>query len=368
MSSADLMPTKEPTFELSSLYIYQTDSCNLCCSHCWIAPKFSQSKQNDLPLDSLKRTVTEAKPLGLQSVKITGGEPLLYSELPSFLSFLDAEGLTVYIETNGTLMDRDIIKHFRSSNVQQVSVSVDAASEKIHDEIRGVKGSLNRTLEGLRLLSKAGVSSQIMMTLQRKNSEEVEGVIRLSEELGVSSLKINHLIPTGRGKKAFLRGDNLEIEELVRLYHIVEEKGPRTQGLEIIFDLPLAFRPIKAIKRSGTRECRILNILGILANGDFSICGIGQTVPELRLGNINCDSVRSVWQNNPILNDLRQSLPAKLEGICHDCIFKFQCLGACRANAYALTGDFYAPYFLCQRLFDADQFPSSRRISPGRKV
>ena len=364
MPSADLMPNREPTFELSSLYIYQTDFCNLCCSHCWISPKFSDSKQNGLPLGPLKSAISEAKSLGLQSVKITGGEPLLCRELPSLLSFLDAKGLTVYIETNGTLMDRDIINHFRSSNVQQVSVSVDAASEKIHDDIRGVKGSFACTLKGLRLLSKAGVNFQIMMTVQRKNSNEIPGVIRLSDKLGAGSLKINHLIPTGRGKKAFARGDNLGFEELIRLYRLVEEKYPRPENLEIIFDLPLAFRSIEAIKRGGTAGCRILNILGILANGDFSICGIGQTVPELRMGNIHRDSVSSVWSNSPILKDLRQSLPSKLKGICHDCIFKFQCLGGCRANAYALAGDFYAPYFLCQRLFDAGKFPFSRRISP----
>ncbi len=358
------MPAKEPAFQLSNLYIYQTDSCNLCCSHCWISPKFSHSKQNGVPFDSLKRPISEAKTLGLQSVKITGGEPLLYRELPSLLSFLDSEGLSVSIETNGTLLDKDIVSHFSSTNVQLVSVSVDAASEPIHDEIRGVRGSFNRTVEGLRLLSKAGMNSQVIMTLQQKNRKEIPGVIRLSDELGARSLKINHLIPTGRGKKAFARGEDLGLEELIRLYRMMEEKCPRPENLEIIFDLPLAFRSIDAIKRGGTRDCRILNILGILANGDYSICGIGQTVPELRMGNIHRDSISSVWRNNPILRDLRRSLPSKLKGICHDCIFKFQCLGGCRANAYALTGDFYAPYFLCQRLFDAGKFPSSRRISP----
>ena len=312
--------------------------------------------------------VSEAKALGLQNVKITGGEPLLYGELPSFLRFLNDEGLVVYIETNGTLMDRDVIGYFKSANVQQVSVSVDAASENIHDDIRGVQGSFQRTLEGLRLLAEADVNSQIMMTLQRKNRMEIPGVIRLSDELGIGSLKINHLVPTGRGKNAFARGENLSLEELIRLYRMMEEKYPKPEHLDIIFDLPLAFRSIEAIKRGGTRECRILNILGVLANGDFSICGIGQTTPELRMGNIDSDSVSDIWQNNPILNDLRQSLPSKLKGICHDCIFKFQCLGACRANAYSLTGDFYAPYFLCQRLFDAGLFPSSRRISPGENL
>jgi len=302
--------------------------------------------------------------LGLRSVKITGGEPLLYNELPSLLSFLDSQGLSVSIETNGTLLDEEIVSHIKSTNVQQVSVSVDAASEVIHDEIRGVKGSLNRTLEGLRLLSKAGVNSQVIMTLQQKNRWEISGVIRLSHELGARSLKINNLIPTGRGQKAFARGENLGLEELIRLYRLMEEESQKWEHLEIIFDLPLAFRSIEAIKRGGTRDCRILNILGILANGDYSICGIGQTVPELRMGNIYQDSISDVWQKNPILNDLRQSLPSKLKGICGDCIFKFQCLGACRANAYALSGDFYAPYFLCQRLSDAGEFPPSRRINP----
>ncbi|MBW2334290.1 MAG: radical SAM protein [Deltaproteobacteria bacterium] len=355
-------PYKEPDFALTSLYLYLTDYCNLCCSHCWISPKFSQKQQNGIPLAYLKEAISEARSLGLQSVKLTGGEPFLYRDIADLLAFLASEQITVLIETNGTLINRDMVERLKFCNLDQLSVSLDAATEGVHDEIRGVKGTFHRTLEGLGLLSKHGLNFQIIMTLQRKNQEEIPGVIQLSEKLGASSLKINPLIPWGRGKEEIEHRQSLELEELLHLYRMVEKRWSLKKDLEIIFDLPVAFRSIENIKSKGINECQILNILGILGNGDLSICGIGQTVHELRMGNLRHDSICEIWQNSPILKDLRKSLPGMLKGICEHCIFKFQCLGACRAIAYALTGDLYAPYFLCQKFFESGLFPSSRHI------
>jgi SynChlorMet cassette radical SAM/SPASM protein ScmF len=356
------MADQETNYLLTSLYLYLTDRCNLSCSHCWISPEFSQLQQSGIPLDALKKTISEAGALGLSSVKLTGGEPLLYRQLDELLAFLASKELTIYIETNGTLIDQKMIEYFQAAKVTQISVSLDAASEEIHDKIRGIKGSYGRTLQGLRRLADSGLQFQIIMTLQRKNCNEIPGMIFLSEEVGATSLKINHLLPCGRGKKAFDNKENLELNELTRLYRMVEEEWLRPDTLEIIFDLPVAFRSIEDIKRRGIDECRILNILGILANGDFSICGIGQTVEELRMGNLLHDSVAKVWHNNPILNELRQSITSKLKGACGGCIFKFQCLGGCRANAYSLSKDLCAPYFLCQQHFESGLFPSSRYI------
>jgi SynChlorMet cassette radical SAM/SPASM protein ScmF len=356
------MVDQEIFYPLTSLYLYLTDRCNLSCSHCWISPEFSQLQQNGIPLDSLKKTISEAEALGLGSVKLTGGEPLLYRQLDELLTFLKSKELTIYIETNGTLIDQKMIKSFQAAGVEQIAVSLDAATEEIHNKIRGIKGSYARTLQGLHRLSDSGLQCQIIMTLQRKNLNEIPGMIQLSQEVGAASLKINHMLPCGRGKEAFDKKENLELEELTRLYQMVEKEWLRPDALEVDFDLPAALRSIEHIKRRGLNACRILNILGILANGDFSICGIGQTVEALRMGNLMYDSIGSVWKNNPILNELRQSLTSKLEGACGGCIFKFQCLGGCRANAYFLTENLHAPYFLCQQYYEAGLFPSSRHI------
>ena len=356
------MASQELYYPLQSLYLYLTDHCNLRCGHCWISPTIFRDQQVTIHLEILIKCILEAKSLGLQSVKLTGGEPLLHPELDELLHFLSSEELVVYIESNGILFDRKMVETFRSCEVEHISVSLDGATEEFHDEIRGVKGSFQKTLKGLRILSDSGLNFQIIMTLQRKNREEIPGLVELSRKLGAGSLKINPLQPCGRAKEAFDRGDNLELDDLINLYRTVEEEWSPSDNLEIIFDLPIAFRSIEDIKSRRGGECRILNILGVLANGDFSICGIGQTMSELRMGNLYQDSIREVWQDNPVLEELREFLPEKLKGICQNCIFQFQCLGSCRANAYGLTKDLYAPYFLCQQLFDSGLFPSSRYV------
>jgi len=354
------MHEKNLAYPLNCLYLYLADQCNLSCGHCWISPGFSDAPEEGIPLDDLKKTIFEAKALGLQSVKLTGGEPLLYRDLDGLLAFLASEEIHVIIETNGTLLDKPIIEKLKSCIIDQISVSLDASTPELHDELRGVKGSFHRTIKGLRLLSEWGFDFQIIMTLHRKNRTEIPGLISLCKTLGASSLKINPLIPCGRGEAVFKKKRNLDPNELIELYRMVEQEWPSNEGIEIIFDLPVALRSIREITTRGVAECRIMNILGILANGDFSICGIGQTVDELRMGNIHRNAIATVWCDNPILADLRHNLPGRLKGICGRCLFRFQCLGACRANAYATNRDFFAPYFLCQAAYETGLFPNSR--------
>lgn len=354
------MLEKNLAYPLSCLYLYLVDHCNLSCGHCWISPGFSRTRRDGIPIDDLKKTIFEAKALGLQSVKLTGGEPLLYRDLDGLLEFLASEEIHVIIETNGTLLDKLLLERLKSCIIEQISVSLDACTPELHDELRGVKGSFHRTVRGLRLLSESGFDSQIIMTLHRRNRTEIPGLISLCKDLGAGSLKINPLIPCGRGESAFKERQNLNPVELIDLYRVTERKWPADEDVDIIFDLPVAFRSIREIMTRGVAECRIMNILGILANGDFSICGIGQTVAELRMGNMRRDAIEKVWRDNPILADLRNNLPGRLKGICGRCLFRFQCLGACRANAYSMSRDLFAPYFFCQAAYEAGLFPNSR--------
>jgi SynChlorMet cassette radical SAM/SPASM protein ScmF len=354
------MREQSPYYQLSSLYLYLADQCNLSCRHCWISPGFSQDRKDGISIEYLKKAILEAKELGLQSVKLTGGEPLLYRDIYALLEFLAAEEIDILIETNGTLFNNNILDKMKSCEMKQISVSLDADTPEVHDEIRGVKGSFDRTTAGLRMLSEYGFNFQIIMTLHRKNRMEIPSLISLCKDLGAGSLKINPLLPCGRGKEVFRDKQNLDIGELIELYRMVEQEWSLNMDLDIIFDLPVALRSITDIKRRGIIECRILNILGILANGDFSICGIGQTIDEIRMGNLYRDSIKDIWQENLILADLRQGLPGRLKGICGRCIFRFQCLGSCRANAYSMTRDLFAPFFLCKESYESGLFPDSR--------
>ena len=352
----------KPKYPLTSLYLYLSDRCNLNCSHCWISPKSFDAPETPLPLAALENAIEQARPLGLASVKLTGGEPLLHPHWKELIAMPAMEGVNISVETNGTLIDDAAAESFQNSAVDQVAVSIDAASPDIHDRIRGKRGAFRRAVAGVEALSRAGVNIQIIFTLQRQNALEIDKVIALCKDLGAASLKVNNLLPCGRGKDAFEQKQNLDLSEMKALYRKVEAEHPRSNGFTIVFDLPIAFRSLASITQDGICECRVLNILSVLANGDLSICGIGQAYPNLRMGNVFESEIAFVWENDRILNSLRNGLPGKLKGACGGCIFKFQCMGGCRANAYALTGDFFAPFFLCEALRDSGQFPFSRRI------
>ncbi len=104
-----------------------------------------------------------------------------------------------------------------------------------------------------------------------------------------------------------------------------------------------------------------MNILGVLADGELSLCGIGVTVPELIYGHIERDSLREVWCNSPGLNQLRVQIPRQLKGICGNCLHRDFCLATCVANSYHVTGTLTAPYQFCHIADGLGFFPASRK-------
>ena len=124
------------------------------------------------------------------------------------------------------------------------------------------------------------------MAVERRNRQEVPRLMHLAEVLGATSLKINPLILCGRAKTAFSRGLNLDLDEFMALHDLTETVRQEMDGLDAFLDLPPAFLSLEEIRRRGVSHCRILNILGILAGGDISLCGIGQTESGLCMGNM----------------------------------------------------------------------------------
>ena len=88
------MPPDVPALKV--FYLYLSAGCNLCCRHCWITPTFVHGKPvpaECLDFNLLKGAVAEAKPMGLSSAKLTGGEPTLHPAFRKIADFLTGEGL-----------------------------------------------------------------------------------------------------------------------------------------------------------------------------------------------------------------------------------------------------------------------------------
>jgi SynChlorMet cassette radical SAM/SPASM protein ScmF len=354
-------------YPLTTLYLYLTDKCNLFCRHCWIQPQSPEPQPtfSFLSLKDVTAVIEQALPLGLTGVKLTGGEPLLHPEIKEILELLRIKELDCSIETNGTLCTPEIAALIAAGNHSLVSVSLDGAEPETHEWIRRTPGCFQTALEGLKNLVGAGLRPQIIMTVMRRNQEQLEAVVRLGERMGVGSIKFNVLQPLARGLDVYEAGEALHIGELIKLGRWVESELSARTTLPLFFHQPAAFRPLSKVlsEDSGPCDCcGIQGILGVLANGVYALCGIGQSVPELVFGQVTAVPLRTVWKNSPKLLELRQGLPERLQGICGQCLMKHLCLGSCIAQSYARTKSFWGPFWFCEMAEKLGLFPESRLV------
>jgi SynChlorMet cassette radical SAM/SPASM protein ScmF len=352
-------------FNLNQLYFYLTEGCNLACRHCWLTPKQQTDNRSypSLPVELFEKIIAEAGPLGLATVKLTGGEPLLHPQIHEILERIKARDIALSMETNGVLCTPGLAKEIMACKTPFIAVSLDGADAETHEHVRGVPGSFDGAIAGIKNLVKAGAKPQIMMTIMRDNVGQMEDVVSLAESLGAGSVKFNLVQPTGRGEKMTAAGETLRIEELIRLGSWVENTLSSSTALTLYYHQPPAFRPLsKLFGKDGTgcMNCTILGILGVLPDGSYALCGIGTHVPDLIFGQAAAHRLEDVWENAPVLRELRESIPHRFEGICSACFMKNFCLASCIAQNYYRSKSLWAPFWFCAEAHENGLFPATR--------
>jgi SynChlorMet cassette radical SAM/SPASM protein ScmF len=351
---------------LSHLYAYISGGCNLKCRHCWIEPVHAGSGKSFPFLDpELFRTVLdEAGPLGLNAVKLTGGEPLLHPRIGEILDLLGKRNVSLSVETNGTLCTPEIARRMAACRDVFVSVSLDAPDPSAHDWLRGTSGAFAAAEKGIRVLVREGMRPQIIMTLYRGNRDKAEDLVRLAESAGADSVKFNLLQPIARGIRMSRTDQALTVPELLDFGEWVDRDLSGSSAVPVYNPLPPAFRPLGKMfgsKGDGCSTCGILEIIGLLADGSYALCGIGATVPELVFGLAPGDCLADVWKHSPVLDGLRKGLPHRLKGICGECLLGGICRGSCIAQNYYLAGDIWEPFWFCSEAARLGRFPETRR-------
>lgn len=359
---------------LTCVYFYLTEGCNLACRHCWLNPPFDPkgTRHPVLPVATIRQVIAEAKPLGLKSVKLTGGEALLHPQLLDILALTKAEQLGLIIETNGTLVTDPVLAALRDYGDVFVSVSLDSHRAEVHDAFRGVKGSFALTVDGIRRLAAAGLRPQVIGSLIPENRHEMEPLVRLAQQLGAGSFKMNVVQPTTRGGLMHQRGQSVSLPEILEVSRdLVERLAPAT-GMRIHPDVPFAFRALSAMHRDGGGRCTVKHIVGVLANGRYALCGIGTSMAEMVFGRAGIDDLATIWASHPMLQSIRRDLPDKLTGICGRCLMKNACLGSCLAQNFYRTRSVTAGYWFCEDAHAQGLFPASRlnadRLQPAASL
>lgn len=197
------------------LQVHPTRRCNLKCLHCYSlsGPK----EREEVAASVLLEALTDASRAGYGVASFSGGEPLLYKELPSLLHHAHDCGMVTTVTTNGMLLDERKLETLRGA-ADLIAISLDG-KPKSHNIMRASKqafvGMLGR-LEGLRASS---IPFGFIFTLTQYNLDELDWVASFALEQGASLLQIHPLEDVGRAR-AKLPGERPD--EIESAYAVIE--------------------------------------------------------------------------------------------------------------------------------------------------
>ena len=156
-------PTDRLGRRLHDLRISVTDRCNFRCPYCMPAEIYGEKyrflpRPELLTFEELERLARIFVELGVEKIRITGGEPLLRHELPSLLEHLARlDGLRdLTLTTNGALLARQA-QTLKDAGLRRITVSLDSLDPETFQRMSGRRGSPEQVLEGIAAAEAAGL-------------------------------------------------------------------------------------------------------------------------------------------------------------------------------------------------------------------
>jgi cyclic pyranopterin phosphate synthase len=140
----------------TDLRISVTDRCNLRCTYCMPAEAIFRPREELLAYEEIARVATVAAGLGVRTIRLTGGEPLLRRDLAALVALLVAvPGIDeVALTTNGLLLAEQA-DDLAAAGLGRLNVSLDSLREDVFERIARRRG-LDRVLAGLAAARRAG--------------------------------------------------------------------------------------------------------------------------------------------------------------------------------------------------------------------
>jgi cyclic pyranopterin phosphate synthase len=175
---------------ITDLRVSITDRCNYRCVYCRTGNQGAQ--YSELPFSDYLRMVRILVGLGIEKVRLTGGEPLLRTGLVDFvrdvaaLRTLDGHELDIAVTTNGHLL-ADMVAPLKQAGLRRATISMDAVDPEKFARITRVPKGYDAVLAGIRAARRAGLDPVKVncVLLRGFNEDQIGEFARFSREEGV---------------------------------------------------------------------------------------------------------------------------------------------------------------------------------------
>jgi len=300
------------------LCIDLTRACTERCVHCYV-PNFQNVF---LPFETIEKVLSEFAAMGGLKVKLTGGECMLHPDFERILKVARAHDLVISVLSNLTCCDESKAKAMKDVAVAVVQVSLYGMTPETHEAVTQVKGSLEKTLRGIRLLREVGVPVQIHCPVLKQNASGIEAVERFGREMGMKTTF--DAVMMSRADHICSADCSLPDESL-RQFIVSHE------------DLPSGIEPCPEATEEG-HVCEIGTAkLCLSAEGKYYPCN---GCYGLVLGDCRRQTLEEVWNAEPIkrLRQLRMRDLSK----CRTCPNRMFC-APCPSRNFNANGDVTVP-------------------------
>ncbi len=176
---------------ITDLRVSVTDRCNYRCVYCRTGNEGAQ--YSELPIEDYFRIVRVFVGLGIEKVRLTGGEPLLRKGLVDLVQEISRlrtaatnQPLDIALTTNGHLLE-DQAARLKAAGLSRVTVSMDAVDADTFARITRVPGSFERVRTGIRAAQRAGLGPVKVncVLLRGFNDDQIVSFAKFAREEGV---------------------------------------------------------------------------------------------------------------------------------------------------------------------------------------
>ncbi len=319
-----------------------TSRCTLDCKMCYIHGKScSQLRAGEKDTEWWLSLGREAKEKGMLQLLLTGGEPMIREDFPKLYSEYKKMGLMVSVNTNGTLINDEIIELFSSMPPQRVNITLYGMSPQVYKDLCGNEGAYEKVIKAIKELHSRGINIRLNYTVTPVNKDDLIPADNFARELGVSLRPVTYLFPPVR------RGDNSTIdrlspEEAAQVHFRWQKNGFGDKFPEYIKNLSLKDTIPETNEECGERiNCRAgKSTFWVTKDGIMTPCGM-MTTPS---ADIDKSGFTDAWES---IRRERENiiLPAECKG----CNMRSIC-DVCAAVTMAETGSFdKVPRYICKK-------------------
>jgi len=324
---------------IQSLIVEVTQRCNHACLHCYNVwqgePAEAQSRYPRGELDSARTLRLLAKALDetdCHHVTLTGGEPLLRSDLPLLLDFLRERNVRVTLISNGRLLDEERAASLIDQGIGLFELPLLSHRREVHDRLSAAPGAWDAVLEAMANVRLHHGQVVAAFVATRLNIEHLYETIRLAYAFGARALMFNRFNPGGRGR--------LHLPELLPSVDQVRAALTVAEAASLEFGLPISCSiPIQ--------PCLIDT--AAFPHLGFGYCAAGTERAYYTLDPLG--NVRPCNHSTTVLGNLLAEpfgeivSPARMDGfvhaypaVCHACELGATCQGGCKAAAQVCYG------------------------------